>query len=153
MRPVKRRRPPAENADDQEHDGERRAQQQGRNDENASEERDEAVLWLRRVDREVDRVAPGGADEARERSTDDEQKRADVDPVPHPVRDEPVQRGRCASGHERDHPGDYHGRQHEHTPESEPDDMWEREQRPKEDGQPRPFDGVRDLEADGVRWE
>ena len=90
---------------------------------------------LRRVDREVDGVAPGGADETRERPADDEEKRADVDPVSHPVRDEPMQRRRCATGHERDHPGGDHGRQYEKAPQTEPHDVWKREQRPEEDRQ------------------
>ena len=56
------------------------------------EERDQPPLRLRRVDREVDRVAAGGADEARERAADQEQEGADVHRVAHPGGDEAVQR-------------------------------------------------------------
>ena len=48
------------------------------------------------VDRELDRIAAGRADEARERAADDEQECADVHRVAHPGREKAVERPRHA---------------------------------------------------------
>ena len=45
-----------------------------------------------RIDREVDGVAAGGADEAGERAADEKEERADVHRVAHPGGDEAVER-------------------------------------------------------------
>ena len=109
------------------------------------------MLPLRRVDRDVDRVAAGGADEARERAADHEEERADVHRVAHPGGDEAVQGRRHASRRERDEPGDDDGEEREHAPQREPDQVRDREQEPEEDGQPRALDVVGELEPHGVR--
>ena len=108
------------------------------------------MLPLRRVDREVDRIAPGRADEAGEGAADEEEERADVHRVPHPSGDEAVQGRRHASEDEREDPGDEHGDEDEHGPQQEPDEVRDHEQEPEEDRQPRALDQVGRAELDGV---
>ena len=105
----------------------------------------------RRIDREVDGVAAGSADEARERAADEKEERHHVHRVAHPRGDEAVERHRHPAGHERDDPGDEHGQQREHAPEDEPDQVRDREEEPEEDGEPRPLEVVGQLEPNRVR--
>ena len=69
----------------------------------------------RRIDRQVDGVAAGSADEARERATDEKEEGHDVGRVAHPGGDEAMERQRHPADHERDEPGDEHGQQGEHA--------------------------------------
>ena len=101
IRPVNERRPPAE----QRRRRRRRACSAARGGAPGSRARSRnsvtsAALRLRRVDREVDGVAPGGADEARERAADEEEERADVHRVAHPGGEEAVE-GRRARARSR----------------------------------------------------
>ena len=103
------------------------------------------------VDREVDGVAPRGADEAREGAADEEEERADVHRVAHPGGEEAVQ----ADGTRPITSATIHatsdGEESEDRPQQEPDEVREREQEPEEDRQPRALERSVELEPDGMR--
>ena len=100
------RRPPAEERHHVDGDRVRGREEKRRDREEEAEQRHDAALRLRRIDLEVDGIAPGGADEARERAADEEEEGADVHPVPDPGGEEAVEGRRHAADRERDHPHD-----------------------------------------------
>ena len=145
------RGPPAEQPNEPDHGRVRTAEHQRGEDEPDPEEGHGTMLSLRRVDRDIHRIASRGADEPRKGAADQKQECADMHPVAHPRRQEVVQCRRHAPRAEHGNPGDDDGQDREHAPQREPDQVWDREQESEEDGEPRALDVVGELESDRVR--
>src|SRR3954447_7559169 len=140
------RRPPAEEAHNEEHTGEGKAEEERREGEQAPEQRNQPTLGSGRIDSEIDRIAAGSADEARERPPDEEQEGRNVRRVPHPRGDEAMEHVRDAAGHERNHPRDEDRQEHQDAPERKPDEVGNREREPEEDREAGALDAIAQLE-------
>ena len=109
-----------------------------------------AVLRLRLVDLELDRVAARPAGEAGERVAEEEDERVHVRPVAEERPEEAVEGVRQPAGHERGEPAGDRGEERRDRPEEPPHEVRDREQEPEEHREPVALAVVRDLEADGV---
>ena len=105
------------------------------------------------IDRQVDGIAAGSADESRERTADEEEERHHVRRVAHPSGDEAMERHGTRPVTSATSQATTTASEREHAPEEEPDQVRDREEEPEEDGEPRPLEAVGQLESNRVRGQ